>query len=331
MAGEPRGYARPPMGGGDMMPTGDGVGALQRVPEGSIVRRTGNAYSTAMAVTKPRRLAAIIEAAKDEAFQGGDIMYYAWGEGKDHIEGPSKQLAFAAVRLYGNAVLDMDEVQDLGDSWIMTARFVDLETGFTMTRQFRQSKNSVVYGKMEPERKMDIRFQNGQTRAARNVVLNAVPGALINAMMEAAKSSVRAEIEGRVGNEGLPRVRDLALSRLAQLGATDQARIFARLNVDNLSQVSIDHLVTLKGCVAAIERRETTVAECFPPIEDEKATPEKGGTAKAPEVPAKAAVDKPAVPTPPAEPPAPIAGPPSDNLLGEDLELPGTDPKPKKK
>src|SRR5262245_25629030 len=104
-------------------------------------------YTTAVAVQQPRDLQVVHKRLIAEAKMAGESFYYGWGNGKDRIEGPSVNLAMAAARCYHNSAVDILPLQETSDAWVFTAVFVDLETGFTLTRQFRQSKNWTVYGK----------------------------------------------------------------------------------------------------------------------------------------------------------------------------------------
>ena len=89
---------------------------------------------------------------------------------------------------------------------------MDLETGFTLDRQFRQAKKWTVHGKFDESRKEDIRFQIGQSKAVRNVILNALPSILIDKAMTAAKAGVMAKVKAFVKTKGLPAAVDAILA-----------------------------------------------------------------------------------------------------------------------
>src|ERR1700733_12715611 len=153
--------------------TTNGEAAQDHLAQGRSIQRVQTGYCTAVAVQKPRSLVVVKKRLDEEAALAGEDFFYGWGAGKDRVEGPSVGLAMAAVRCWGNCAIEALPVQDLGDSWVFTSAFIDLETGFTLTRQFRQSKKWTVHGKMDGERKDDVRFQIGQSKSARNVALNA--------------------------------------------------------------------------------------------------------------------------------------------------------------
>ena len=112
--------------------------AMMALQQGGALQRTGTGYSTAIRVQEPRNLQIKRKQLLAEARMAGESFYYGWGAGKNKVLGPSIGLAMSAARLWGNCAVDMAPVQDTPDSWIFTAQFIDLETGTTISRQFRQ-------------------------------------------------------------------------------------------------------------------------------------------------------------------------------------------------
>ena len=233
------------------------------VANGYAVQQMRSNYATAVAVQKPRDLAIAQRQLGREAQLAGEDFYYGWAAGRDRIEGPSVNLALAAARCWGNCAVEPLPVQDLGDSWIFTAAFVDLETGFTLSRQFRQSKNSKVSGKMDEERKADIRFQIGQSKAIRNVVLNALPPSLIRHALEEAQQGVRVKIEAYIKAKGLPAAVDIVLKALAKFGVKEEY-ILQRFNLADRRGIDLDRLVILRGDMNALENGQERAEELFP-------------------------------------------------------------------
>lgn len=233
------------------------------VGDGGTLQRVQTGYATAISVQRPRVLHMVEKRLEQEALLAGEDFYYGWSAGGQRIEGPSVNLALAAARCWGNCAVDMLPLSETEDSYVFTAAFVDLETGFTLHRSFRQSKRHAVHGKMDEERKADIRFQIGQSKAIRNVVLNALPPSLIRRTMEAAKSGVRAKIEQYVSKNGVAKAVDLVLGGLAKCGVKEPA-VLARCGVAERKAVTLDHLVILRGDLSAIENGQERGAELFP-------------------------------------------------------------------
>jgi hypothetical protein len=288
------------------------------------VQETQTKYTTAMRVQIPRELPVVESRALEEATLMGADGYYAWGQNKDRIEGPSKDLAMALIRCYGNCAVDLGDVQETRDAWIFTATFVDLETGFTLARQFRQAKSWAVYGKFDDARKDDIRFQIGQSKAVRNVILNAVPGWLVRRAMDRCKGGVREMIEATVAKHGMEKVVDRAMVRLAQLGA-DAARVCDSMGRKNAAGITLEDMVILHGNIAAIESGADTVDEVFPARATTKPSEDARSASAADRLVSKLAPKPDAQPETRAEPatPAPADEPaPSDPAAPSDALTP---------
>jgi hypothetical protein len=133
----------------------------------------------AQAVAVHRDESRILQKLKVLASAAGDDWYYRFPV-KDNktgktswIEGPSIKLANDLARLYGNCEVDC-RAQDMGNVVLFHARFVDLETGYALTRPFQQRKGASKLGGGDEGRRDDITFQIGASKAIRNVVVNAL-------------------------------------------------------------------------------------------------------------------------------------------------------------
>jgi hypothetical protein len=236
----------------------------QTLARGQALQQVRSSFVTAVAVQKPRDIEAVKRRLLQEARLLGEDAYFGWGSGKNAVEGPSINLAVAAARCWGNCATDLGAVQDLPDCWIFTAYFIDLETGYTRTRQFRQSKEWQIQGKFDEDRKADMRFEIGQSKAERNVVVKALPAWLINAAMEAAKEGVRQELENLSKQHGLPKVTDRLLTALAKCGVREEA-VLARFAVAGRQGLTLEHLVILRGDLKAIQGGQERAETLFPP------------------------------------------------------------------
>lgn len=206
----------------------------------------------------------ILKKLKAMAAAAGDDWFYrfpvkakvkdeATGQDKwvtDYIEGPSIKCANNVSRLYGNCDIDT-RVFDMGDSYMFYARFMDLETGYSLTRPFRQRKGQKVM-KTDAGRQEDIVFQIGASKAIRNVVNNALEFFTNYAANEAKNSIIE-----KVG-KALPQYREKVLGRLADMKvdvkrveivrgrpakdwlAADVARTIAEIQAINDGMANID-------------------------------------------------------------------------------------------
>jgi hypothetical protein len=148
------------------------------------------------------------------AAAGDDFFYRFPTKNKDGttkwIEGPSIKCANAVARVYGNNATRIRS-QDNATHWLFTAQFYDFETGYVLERQFQQRKSQKTI-KTDTDRQMDIIFQIGQSKAIRNVVVNALSEFADYAFMEAQQGIV--EKVGRDLKGYLERVK----GRLKELG-----------------------------------------------------------------------------------------------------------------
>ena len=234
------------------------------------VQRVQGQYSTAIQVQRPRD---ITKVRNDAAIVGGlmgKACFYAWGAGDNRVEGITVKLAEELARIWGNCALDMQPVQESHDAWIFTASFIDLETGYTMSRQFRQSKRWKVHGNFDQERKDDIRFQIGQSKALRNVILNCIPEYVVRAAIDSAKGNLRGKLEEAIKKNGRDPVIARMLESLKRLGV-DEARLLSAFSYTKTAAFTIDDLVVIRANIDAIEEGSASVDECFPPTQSEKA------------------------------------------------------------
>jgi hypothetical protein len=128
---------------------------------------------------------------------------------RDYIEGPSIKCANNVSRLYGNDVVDVREFQEL-NAYVFYARFIDLETGYSLTRPYRQRKSQATM-KTDAQRQEDIVYQIGVSKAIRNVICNALDMFTSFAAEEAKKSIIE-----QVGKK-LDYYREKVLTRLADM------------------------------------------------------------------------------------------------------------------
>lgn len=258
---------------GDVLTQAPGVSAEALPQDGTAIRRMQDSrgFATAIAVQKKRNLVDVEERVLQESRLLGEHAYYGWSAGGDKIEGPSVKLATMVARNWGNCAVDALPVQNIEDAWIFTAAFIDLETGFTLTRQFRQAKKSTVHGRLDAERKDDIRFQIGQSKAVRNVILNALPAGMIDNAVEVAKQGVKERIESLIESNGLEAVRRVCIKELAKHGVTE-ARILAKMGRSAVAGLVLDDLVTLKGNLVALNDGAEHADALFPPPEGEKSS-----------------------------------------------------------
>jgi hypothetical protein len=175
----------------------------------------------AMKVAKERDLQKVLRDIKQIASAAGDDFFYRWpvkskdpNTGQyvtDWVEGPSVKCANAVARIYGNCAVKV-RAFDQGPHWILYAQFYDMETGFVYERPFQQRKNQNIGGKMDKDRALDMVFQIGCSKAARNAVCNA-----LSEFTDYAFDVAREQLVEKIG-KNLEGSKNRVLDKLAELG-----------------------------------------------------------------------------------------------------------------
>lgn len=182
----------------------------------------------------------------------------------DWIEGASIKLANDVARIYGNCDVDT-RVIDLGDNWLIYARFTDFETGYSLTRPFQQRKSQKAI-QTDNDRQLDIAFQIGVSKAIRNVVVNALQTYADFAFDEARNSLVT-----KIGSD-LPEWRQRTIEGLGRIpvDVTRVEKVVGRAAKDWLAPDVARVIAMMK----AIADGMATVDETFPPLDAASDKPE---------------------------------------------------------
>ena len=227
--------------------------------QGMTAQKIQTAYMTAAKVQLPRVMEDIVDAVMRESEYAREAFFYAWGEGENHVEGPSVGLCLCVAREWGNCAVET-YVVNIEDAWEFTSHFIDLERGFTISRTFRQPKQEIVYGQMDKYRKDNNRYQRGQSKSIRNVIRAAMPSWLIEQAIERAKESIRKGIT----EEGIATAIEKAFKILAQHGVTKD-RVLAKIGRKNKHGVTMEDIIDLRTAYSAISKGEAYADAIFPP------------------------------------------------------------------
>lgn len=264
---------------------------------GHTLVKTQTEFTTAIQVQRPRNLQDVIRRCEEEAAIAGDDFFYSWKQGGQQIEGLSVGAVLAMVRNWGNSVL-IPEVEERFNSYIFKATFIDLETGFTLSRAFKQNKKSPTTKEGKPiysgERGDDIIFQIGQSKAIRNVGANAMPKWLITKVMDKAKENVMKKLE----KMGKDKATQMILKKAEVLGISKE-RIYA--NYGKEAGWDMNQLVFISGALKAVESGMDSVNDVMPKIP----VSEMPQTAPEPKTQAEPKTDTPQAEAPVKEKPEP--------------------------
>lgn len=322
--------ARPGAGNPDAMaqmnfPGTDNLPAAFHSP--GLALGMSNFIMTAQPVSQPRNFERIQWQLKQLcAMNGADKYLYSWevwdndlGR-KVPIEGPTIKMANDLARTYGNCFVGIVNVKEVGDSWQLDALFLDLETGFNMTRPFMQRRAQNVGKRMNAGRAEDLVFQIGASKAIRNVVVNAL-SSHVEFMKEESKRNLLAwvqdnkekcvqYIERLCSEYDLPQTRLDALvgRKLSDWTDRDYARVMMTLRGVQEGMVPLEEaLPSMTRAGEKMEAEAARKAEADKPKPKEDAKPAQ---AKAPDPKIDATQQAKAEPEQPAEQPKKRGRPP---------------------
>ena len=270
-------------------------------PAGQTMQRIQTQYTTAVKVQQPRTMERVVKNVLTEAHLAGAGFFYRWevknrktGR-KSVVRGGSIDLAMACARNFGNCAVDI-EVDETESHYLFTSTFIDIESGLTVRRLFRQRKAQGIGGGFDAERQADIVFQIGQSKAQRNAINKAMPGWLIEKAIEAARA---AEIS-KVTPDNIVETRARLLDWFEQYGVSQQQiEIYCGCPI---GQVTAAQIADLKAVATAINEGRQDPREIFQQTEPQTTE---------------------AKPAAPAEKPAPKTRPPAKSNAPAKKAAPG--------
>jgi hypothetical protein len=218
-------------------------------------------YTTAVQVINPRNLEDVQRRCVEEARLAGSEFYYSWSQGGKAIEGLSVGAALAIARNFGNNAVDIRIDDSNPDAYNFIATFIDLETGYNLSRAKRQNKVSpkTKQGKdiYDGERGQDVVFEKGQSKAIRNVILNAVPSWLSKKVLDVAKKNVIKQME----DMGIEKAKHLIITKANALGIN-----LERIEAEYSRERGWDSPMAVKimSALRAIEDGQERAADLFP-------------------------------------------------------------------
>lgn len=216
---------------------------------------------TAQKVAVKRDMGAIMRTVQTIAAAAGQKFYYSWSVNdrannrQSLVEGLGIKGAMAVATCYGNCRVDAVIAQETQSHVTFAARFVDYETGFTLTRLFQQRKGQNT-GMKDKDRAADLVFQIGQSKAIRNVIIQALP-----ILCEEAKDSAKSALLDRIA--GNPEAaRAAILSRLDDLGV-DNNRV-ERVVGRTVAKWSAQHMARIWAELTAIQDGLADADDLYP-------------------------------------------------------------------
>ncbi len=204
--------------------------------------------------------------------QVADDCIYALPRGGKTIEGPSARFAEIILYAWGHIRAGARIVNE--DSRFITAQGTchDLQSNTLITYEIRRRITNKS-GKRFDDDMIGVTGNAASSIALRNAITKVIPKALWEPIYQEARKVVMGD------SQTLANRRATALTHLQKFGAT-QEMILQKLGAKGVEDITLDHLVTLRGIATALKEGESTVEEVFSigekPIADVKvATEEK--------------------------------------------------------
>ena len=218
-------------------------------------------------------------AIEEEFMLAGAGTFYSWhlgGKSGGQVEGIGIDGSMIIMRNWGNCTYEVDLTAESKDYWLFAATFIDLETGASFQRLFRQRKSGQVAGNYDAERKLDMAFQIGQSKAIRNAILAAMPDWLKDRALSAAKEGAVAQVTDLKKS-----INKVVEGFTKRLGATlGEMEVFvgkpeARWNKEDV--------VTLTAVGKAVKEQQIDIHDALAPVVDDKPELEPAPSAPASE------------------------------------------------
>lgn len=186
------------------------------------------------------------------------------------IEGPSARFAEVVASAWGNCRAGARVVSDQGEFVTAQGVFHDLERNVAITYEV-QRRITDKNGKRYKPDMIGVTANAACSVALRNAILKGVPKAFWDDMYQAARQTVMGDFKT------LANRRVDALKAFVALGVTDK-QVFAKLEVSGIEDITLEHLVVLRGLLTAIKEGETTPEQAFASEEPGAATEKNRGT-----------------------------------------------------
>ena len=184
---------------------------------------------------------------------------YALPRGGMTIEGPSARFAEVVASAWGNCRVGARVVSDQGDFITAQGVFNDLERNFSITHEVQRRITDKRGNRFNADM-IGVTGNAASSIALRNAILKGVPKAFWDDMYQAARAVVMGDFST------LTNRRADALKAFISLGVSNE-QVFAKLGVEGAHDITLEHLVTLRGLITAIKEGDTTPEQAFAPVE----------------------------------------------------------------
>jgi hypothetical protein len=285
----------------------------ENLPAPIMVQQMPDIIHGAQKVAERRNLRDVFAEIDALGAAAGEDWYYRYPTNnrdgtKGVVEGLSVKGATAVALIYGNCEVTCAGM-DYGTVYLYRARFVDLQSGFSLERPYQMRKSASKMGR-DAARNEDAAYQIGASKATRNVITNA-----LRTYCDRAFHAARNSLVDRIGRN-LDQWRGRLVERIATMTDLDRVEAVVGRPAKNWLAPDIARIVEMTNAVAD---GMASVDETFPPlggVPDEremvKTSLDKFASRAAPEVvlqttPAEAVRPSPPEPEAAGEPTTPVA------------------------
>jgi hypothetical protein len=213
-------------------------------------------------IATARRFPRSVKRFRDEALQmvtlsesvAEQCIYALPRDGKT-IEGPSARFAEVIASAWGNCRAGARVVDDSGEFVTAQGVFHDLERNVAITYEV-QRRITGKNGRRYSADMIGVTANAACSIALRNAILKGVPKAFWEEMYGAARQVIMGDIKTLVNR------RSAAVAAFQKFGVTPE-QIVTKLGVGGIEDITLEHLVTLKGLLTAIRDGDTTPEDSF--------------------------------------------------------------------
>jgi hypothetical protein len=199
-------------------------------------------------------------------------MEYAKPVGGEKVKGPSARLAEIVAATYGNLRVQARVISETDTEVVAQGIAHDLESNVAHSTEASVSLLKRDGRRVGPEQVMTARGA-ACSKARRNAVFLAVPAALLQPIIEAARACAAGDIKT------LPERRKKQLDWFAKQGIKP-ATIFAWLGVKGEDDIGLEHMADMLAAVNAAKEDGTSLAAIFAQTKDERLNDGFGGVKK---------------------------------------------------
>lgn len=171
------------------------------------------------------------------------------------IEGPSARFAEVIASAWGNCRAGARVVNDQGDFITAQGVFHDLERNVAITFEVQRRITDKKGNRYKPDM-IGVTGNAASSIALRNAILKGIPKAFWDDMYQAARRTVMGDVKT------LANRRAEAIKAFVAFGITQQ-QLLEKLEVTGIEDVTLEHLVILRGLLTAIREGDTTPEQAF--------------------------------------------------------------------